>query len=55
MSNTFHPSYQLARDYLKRRTHSTEPPTSPEDIRQELGWVLILAERQAQAELDERN
>lgn len=55
MTNTTHPPHQLVREYLERRTQSAEPPPTPDEIRKELGWALIAAERQAQAERDERN
>jgi len=45
----------LARDELERRTVAPEPQPTREELRRELGWALIAAERQAQAEGDERN
>lgn len=55
MTQTTHPPHHLVREYMERRTHSPEPPPTPEEIRRQLGWTLIAAERQAQAERDERN
>lgn len=55
MTEITHPPHYLVREYLERRTHSVEPPPTPDEIRRELGWALIAAERQAQAEFDERN
>ena len=49
------PSRYLAQEYLERRTPAPEPPPSQEEVRRELGWALITAERQTQAEVDERN
>ena len=55
MSETTQPPHHLARNYLARRTPSPEPLPTREEVRRELGWALIAAERQAQAEGDERN
>ena len=32
---------QLTRDYMDRRTHSTEPPPSRDEIRRQMGWDLV--------------
>lgn len=50
MTNTTHPPKQRVRDYMDRRTHSEESPPTPEDIRRELGWAIIEAEREARDE-----
>lgn len=55
MSETIPPSRYLAREYLERRTSAPEPLPTREEVRRELGWALITAERQTQAEDDERN
>lgn len=55
MSEIAQPPYHLARDYLGRRTPAPEPLPTREEVRGELGWTLIAAERQKQAEGDERN
>lgn len=55
MPKSIPPSWYLARDYLERRTPAPDPLPTREDVRRELGWTLIAAERQAQAEADERN
>lgn len=55
MSETIPPSRYLAHDYLERRTPAPEPLPTREEMRWELGWALITAERQTQAEADERN
>jgi len=55
MTETTHSPHCLVCEYLERRTHSVEPPATPDEIRRELGWALIAAERQAQAECDERD
>lgn len=55
MSETTPPSRYHAREYLDHRTPAPGPPPTREEVRRELGWVLITAERQTQAEADERN
>lgn len=55
MSETIPPSRYLTLEYLERRTLAPELPPTREDVRRELGWTLITAERQTQAEVDERN
>ena len=55
MPETIPPSRYLDREYLERRTPAPEPPPTREEVRCELGWTLITAERQTQAEGDERN
>ena len=55
VTDTTHPSPQTVREYLERRTHSEDPPPTPDEIRRELGWNLISVERQAEAEREERN
>lgn len=39
-----HPSKQLVRAYLERRKRDGRPPPSPEEIRRQLGWGLMLPE-----------
>jgi hypothetical protein len=55
MSETTQTPHHFASDYLERRTSASDPPPTREELRRELGWALIAAERQAQAEGDERN
>lgn len=55
VTDTTHPPHQKVREYLERRTHSEDPPPTPDEIRRELGWNLIAAERQIQAESEERS
>lgn len=40
------PTKQLVRDYMDERTRATEPPPSPEEIRRQLGWAMLPANRQ---------
>ena len=53
MTEITHPPHYLVREYLEPRTHSTEPPPTPDEIRRQLVWALIAAERQTKAERDE--
>lgn len=55
MSETAQAPHYLARDYLERRMPAPEPLPTREEVRRELGWALIAAERQTRAERDERN
>ena len=55
MTITTLPPKQSVREYLEQRTHSEDPPPTPEEIRRQLGWAIIEAEREAQADSDERN
>ena len=55
MSETIPLPRYLAREYLERRTPAPEPLPTREEVRRELGWTLISAERQTLAEVDERN
>lgn len=41
MTQTTHPTKESVREYMERRTWSPEPPPTPDEIRQELGWDLI--------------
>lgn len=44
MSQTTHPSKHLVRAYLERRTHEVKPPPTPEEIRRQLGWGMLMFE-----------
>lgn len=47
MTDTTHPTKETVRAYVERRTHSPlEPPPTPEEIRRQLGWHMISANRQ---------
>ncbi len=41
MTQTTKPPKERTREYLESRTHSEDPPPTPEQIRRELGWNLI--------------
>lgn len=55
MSETTPPSRYHSHEYLERRTPAPELLPTREEVRRELGWTLITAERQTQAEADERS
>jgi len=42
MSDIKHPSKQLVRAYLERRCRDTKPPPTPEEIRRQLGWGMLM-------------
>jgi hypothetical protein len=44
MSTFTHPSKQVVRAWLERRTRDATPPPSPEEIRRQLGWGLAPAD-----------
>ncbi|MES2742448.1 MAG: hypothetical protein V4754_16080 [Pseudomonadota bacterium] len=44
MTQSNHPSKQAIRAYLERRSRDVKPPPSPEEIRRQLGWGLLLCE-----------
>ena len=43
MSMTSHPPKHLVREYLERRAKESQPPPSPEEIRRQLGWGMLLS------------
>lgn len=45
MASTTHPTKQLVRDYMDARTRSDDPPPTSDEIRRQLGWNLIPANR----------
>lgn len=40
-----HPSKEQVRQWMGQRQERREPPPKPDDIRRELGWRMIEAER----------
>lgn len=42
MSAITHPPKQLVRAYLERRARERKPPPSPEEIRRQLGWGMLM-------------
>jgi hypothetical protein len=41
-SMTSHPPKHLVREYLERRSKESEPPPTPEEIRRQLGWSMLM-------------
>lgn len=37
-----HPPKHIVRAYLERRARDAKPPPTPEEIRRQLGWGLLL-------------
>ena len=47
MTDTTRRTNETVREYMERRTHAPlDPPPTPEEIRRELGWHLLPANRQ---------
>lgn len=38
-----HPTKELVRAYMAKRTHDESPPPSPQQVRDQLGWHLVPA------------
>jgi hypothetical protein len=41
-TTTSHPPKHLVREYLERRSKDTTPPPTPEEIRRQLGWGMLM-------------
>jgi len=39
---TSHPPKHLVREYLERRAKDSAPPPTPEEIRRQLGWGMMM-------------
>jgi hypothetical protein len=37
-----HPPKHLVREYLERRSRDAKPPPSPEEVRRQLGWGMLV-------------
>jgi hypothetical protein len=37
-----HPTKHLVREYLERRAREQKPPPTPEEIRRQLGWGMLM-------------
>lgn len=46
MVNTAKPSKEQVREYMARRQAQHQPPPSCQEIRRQLGWELVEAERE---------
>jgi len=44
MTQSNHPSKFVVRAYLARRAHALKPPPTPEEIRRQLGWELLMTQ-----------
>jgi len=44
MSAFTHPPKHVVRAWLERRSRDKKPPPTPEEIRRELGWGLLIGE-----------
>lgn len=53
MIHTTHPSKQIVRDYMDKRTLADDPPPTPDEVRRQLGWDLIPANHVAPSADDE--
>jgi hypothetical protein len=42
LPTTSHPAKHLVREYLERRTKESAPPPTPEEIRRQLGWGMLM-------------
>lgn len=42
MSAINHPPKHLVRAYLERRVREQKPPPTPEEIRRQLGWEMLM-------------
>jgi hypothetical protein len=42
MSAISHPPKHLVREYLERRSREHKPPPTPEEIRRQLGWEMLI-------------
>ena len=41
-TTTNHPPKHLVREYLERRSKDPKPPPTPEEIRRQLGWGMLM-------------
>ncbi len=46
--HTPNPSKEAVRAYLERRTQDMQPPPTPEEIRRQLGWGLVMFDARPQ-------
>jgi hypothetical protein len=42
VQTTSHPPKHLVREYLERRSKESAPPPTPEEIRRQLGWGMLM-------------
>jgi hypothetical protein len=46
MTQTIKPSNQQVRNWMQQRQAERKPPPAPDQIRRELGWQMVEAERE---------
>lgn len=46
MTSTTKPDRQLVREWMDRRAYDNNPPPTPAEIREQLGWTIAEAERE---------
>lgn len=46
MTQVTRPTKQLVRDFTDERMRAADPPPTPEEIRRQLGWYMLPANRQ---------
>lgn len=39
-----HPTKHQVREYMQRRASDPKPPPSPEEVRRQLGWGMLMPE-----------
>jgi hypothetical protein len=44
MPTTTQPPKHVVREYLARRARDSKPPPTPEEIRRQLGWGMLMAD-----------
>jgi len=49
MNQANHPSKYAVREYLERRSQEVKPPPSPEEIRRQLGWGLMMFDQKMES------
>jgi hypothetical protein len=49
MTQANHPSKYVVREYLERRSQEVKPPPSPEEIRRQLGWGLMMFDQKMES------
>jgi hypothetical protein len=49
MTQANHPSKYAVREYLERRSQEVKPPPSPEEIRRQLGWGLMMFDQKMES------
>lgn len=45
MTNTVQPNKQQVRDWMAKRREERAPPPTPSEVRRQLGWGMLQAQR----------